>query len=336
MAQTNYAYDESPLQPSSVGTQHDPAPSNGSLRGNRTSESHWLNTSGATLTTTTSYYDTGTPYQITDPGGHTTTDFYGLGFQSSANFAGAYVTQTQNALLQNSYFDYDFATGLRTATQDANGAISTWDYDLYGRTLHNNWPNSGSTAWNYTDFPQPPTFTATSTITASLNHIGEGDLDGLGRVMHNKLLSDPNGVVTVDTTYDGVGRVATVSNPHGAAPGTTDGITTWIHDALGRVTQVILQDGSVSTTNYSQFPSVTVTDPAGNQRTSRTDALGRLVEVDEPGSHYIPAQPGSPAKSGSGSITISGTEQSQQVQIAPPTPFISHNNTWRLRKERAS
>jgi RHS repeat-associated protein len=318
VAQTTYGYDESALQPSSVTTQHDSAPLNGSLRGNRTSESHWLNTTGATLTSTVSYYDTGTPYQATDPGGHTSTNFYASGFQTGSAFAGAYVTQTQNALLQNAYFDYDFSTGSRTATKDANGAVSTADYDLYGRTLHHNAPDGGITTWNYTD-SQPPSFTVTSPIDGVISRKSEGDLDGLGRTMHSKLLSDPDGADTVDTTYDGLGRVATVSNPHRGPSSSTDGITTSIYDALGRVTQVILQDGSVSTTDYSQFPSVTVTDPAGNQRTSRTDALGRLVEVDEPGSHLVPAQPGSPATSGSGSITIPGTEQSQQVQTVAGT-----------------
>jgi YD repeat-containing protein len=318
VAQTTYGYDESALQPSSVTTQHDSAPLNGSLRGNRTSESHWLNTTGATLTSTVSYYDTGTPYQATDPGGHTATNFYGPGFQTGSAFAGAYVTQTQNALLQNAYFDYDFSTGSRTATKDANGAVSTADYDLYGRTLHHNAPDGGITSWNYTD-SQPPSFTVTNPIDAVNSRKSEGDLDGMGRTMHSKLLSDPDGADTVDTTYDGLGRVATVSNPHRVAPSPTDGITTSIYDALGRVTEVTLQDGNVSTTDYSQFPSVTVTDPAGNQRTSRTDALGHLVEVDEPGSHLVPAQPGSPATSGSGSITISGTEQSQQVQTVAGT-----------------
>jgi hypothetical protein len=208
VAQSKYSYDESALQQSSVGTQHDPAPTSGSLRGNRTSESHWLNTTGAVLTTTTSYYDTGTPYQVTDPGGHTSTNFYGPGFQTGSAFAGAYVTQTQNALLQNAYFDYDFQTGLRMATKDANGAVSTADYDLYERTRHHNAPDGGITTWSYTD-SQPPSFSVTSPIDGVNSRNSEGDLDGLGRTIHSTLLSDPDGADTVDTTYDGMGRVAT-------------------------------------------------------------------------------------------------------------------------------
>ncbi|HWG40100.1 MAG TPA: hypothetical protein VN658_06090, partial [Candidatus Acidoferrales bacterium] len=88
VSQTNYGYDESTLQPSGMGSaqQHFTTLPNPGTRGNRTSESHWLNTTGGWITSTASYYDTGTAYQITDPGGHTATNFYGAGFQSGTSF----------------------------------------------------------------------------------------------------------------------------------------------------------------------------------------------------------------------------------------------------------
>jgi RHS repeat-associated protein len=55
-------------------------------------------------------------------------------------------------------------------------------------------------------------------------------------------------------------------------------------------------------TDYSNFPTVTVTDQAGNARRTRNDVLGRLVEVDEPG-----PGPNSGGTPGSGTITISGS-----------------------------
>ena len=282
VSQIKYGYDEFGLQPSGVSPTLLATPAFAGIRGNRTSRSEWLNTTGATLTSTTTYYDTGTPYQITDPGLHVTTNFYGTGFQSQSGFAGAYVTQSQNALQQNVFFDYDFSTGLKTAVQDANGAVTSSDYDLYERMRHRIAPDNGTTTWNFND-TQPPSFTASTIITSALTRADEGDMDGLGRVSHSKLVSDPAGTDTVDTTYDGLGRISTVTNPHRSSTSTTDGITTNIYDALGRVKQVTYQDGSFSTTDYSQFPIVTFKDPAGNQRQSRTDALGRLVEVDEPG-----------------------------------------------------
>jgi YD repeat-containing protein len=289
MAQTKYGYDEFSLQSSGLTSQqHDTTIANPGTRGNRTSESHWLNTTGSMVTSTVTYYDTGTPYQMTDPLGHVTTNTYGTGFQSGTNFIGAYVTQTQNALQQNTLFDYDFGTGLRTGLKDANGKVTTWGYDFLNRTLQTNAPDGGSTSWTYND-TQPPTFTASSTITAQLNRLEEGDMDGLGRAIHTKLTSDPDGVDTVDTTYDVLGRVATVSNPHRAGTSSTDGITTSTYDPLGRVTQTTKQDGSISTVKYNVNTTIAVngdctitTDEAGNQRGACTDALGRVVEVDEP------------------------------------------------------
>jgi YD repeat-containing protein len=94
------------------------------------------------------------------------------------------------------------------ATKDANGAVSTADYDLYERTRHHNAPDGGITTWSYTD-SQPPSFSVTSPIDGVNSRNSEGDLDGLGRTIHSTLLSDPDGADTVDTTYDGMGRVAT-------------------------------------------------------------------------------------------------------------------------------
>ena len=301
VAQTTYGYDESSLQPSGINTQHDTTLDNPGIRGNRTSVSRWINTTGGALKTTATYYDTGTPYQVTDPAGNVTTNFYGAGFQTKTSFAGAYVTQVQNALQQNTFFDYDFGTGLRIATQDANQQVSTSDYDFLNRILHSNAPDKGKITWTYND-TQPPTVTVTNTITDTVNRSQEADLDGVGRLVTTKLTSDPEGTDFVDTAYDALGRVLTVSNPHRSATGSTDGVTTSHHDALGRVTQVIAQDGGISTTDYSQFPTITVTDQAGNQRRSRTDALGRLAQVDEPAAI-------GPPTAATGSISISGGEQ---------------------------
>jgi RHS repeat-associated protein len=319
VAQIKYGYDELPLQASGVTTQLDSTSANAGIRGNRTSENHWLNTTGGMLTTTTSYYDTGTPYQITDPGGHTTTNIYGAGFQSGADFVGAFVTQTKNALQQSGYADYDFNTGLTAASKDANGVVTSLTYDIFKRIKSKTAPDNTS-LWNYTD-SQPPFFTASSGPNlAAQPYTVEGDLDTLGRRVQSKITSDPSGTDTTDMTYDPLGRVATVSNPHRSTSSPTDGATSTTYDALGRVTQVTAQDGSLTTTDYTQFPTVTVSDPVGNQRQSRTDALGRLVEVDEPASHFVPDQPPTQASPGTGTIVISGTEQSQQVQTVAAVP----------------
>jgi YD repeat-containing protein len=79
---------------------------------------------------------------------------------------------------------------------------------------------------------------------------------------------------------------------------------------LGRIINTVLQDGSTSTTDYTQFPTITVADPTGKPRRSRTDGLGRLVEVDEPGGS-------SPGVQATASITVSGGFNSISVSASP-------------------
>src|SRR5207244_3217374 len=108
--------------------------------------------------------------------------------------------------------------------------------------------------------------------------------DGLGRMTQTQLSSDPQGVVYTDTTYDALGRAATVSNPHrtcGTDITSSCGTTSYGYDALDRKTSETYPDGSVLTTAYCG-PSTLVTDPTNRWRRSSVDGLGRLVEVDEP------------------------------------------------------
>src|SRR5713226_917962 len=88
-----------------------------------------------------------------------------------------------------------------------------------------------------------------------------------------------------DTTYDNLGRKATVSNPYRSTNDPTYGITTYQYDALSRVTKVIPPDGTSSTNNVSTVYAsncTTVTDQAGKTRKTCIDSLGRLTQVFEP------------------------------------------------------
>jgi YD repeat-containing protein len=62
----------------------------------------------------------------------------------------------------------------------------------------------------------------------------------------------------VNTAYDAMGRVLSVTNPFtaGGAPGPA---TSYQYDALGRATVVTLPDGQTVQTSYNG-PTVTVTD----------------------------------------------------------------------------
>lgn len=74
-AQTTYGYDAScSLQSSGISVQRDSAI--GCMRGDQTSASKWISSVSGSVTTATSYYDTGLPFKVTDPGGHATTYSY--------------------------------------------------------------------------------------------------------------------------------------------------------------------------------------------------------------------------------------------------------------------
>ena len=84
-----------------------------------------------------------------------------------------------------------------------------------------------------------------------------------------------------------MGRVKRVTNPYRA--GEAKQWTESFYDDLGRVTAVAAPDGSVVQTSFGLLPAgtlrgtlATVTDQSGRPRRSVTDALGRLVRVDEP------------------------------------------------------
>lgn len=112
------------------------------------------------------------------------------------------------------------------------------------------------------------------------------EFDGLLRTTKQSR-NDVNGqYVTAETTYDGLGRMSTVTNPHRLGGAETDGLTTMLYDGLSRVTKATTfnsnntSTGEVKTDYFGT--TVTVTDQAGKQRKSKTDGLGRLIKVTEP------------------------------------------------------
>ena len=344
VTETDTTYDESQyLTASNITTQHQAAPN--SVRGNLTTVSHWLNTSSNPVVTHTNWYDTGEVYQAIDALGNATTHSY------DSYYAGAYPTKTCNALSQCVSGTYDFNSGLLTSFTDQNASSQA----------SGNTPGDAHNTWNYTYDSMFRMATAVGPLDNSLNHpetdflypnattvqrckkqnsnggsacssngwiVDYAYFDGLGRTKQTRLV-DPEGDDFVDTSYDALGRVSTVSNPHRSSSLPTDGTTTTQYDALGRAIKMTKQDGSVVTTQYDLTSSnsangdcTITTDEAGKQRKSCVDGLGRLIEVDEPG-------PGanSGGTPGSGSITISGSLSSSTTSGTKATGWFTVSGT---------
>ncbi|HET9184487.1 MAG TPA: RHS repeat-associated core domain-containing protein [Candidatus Angelobacter sp.] len=323
-AETDYFYDEpgylsAPIP--AITTQH-ATPT--TVRGNLTTIDRKLSNTpcadSASWTDVISHnhwFDTGELQSSTDPLGHLTTHLY------DPAYAGAYPTETCNSLGQCVSGTYDFNTGLpasftnENASTQASGSsmgdaahTSTFSYDdLWRLTQALSPPDlANNNAQDYTKFSYPPTATFPETVTRQKSVTNEladtltANFDGVGRMFETQHTMPAGPPATVDTVYNPRGEVASVSNPYFSKTDPTYGTTQTQYDALGRVTQVTAQDGSVSKVDYSQYPTVTTTDQAGNMRRTRTDALGRLVEVDEPG-----AGANSPGLPGTGTINVSGS-----------------------------
>jgi hypothetical protein len=219
--------------------------------------------------------------QTIDPGLHNT--FYSYDDTLAATdcapsgLGKGFVTQVTNHLGQRAQSDYFACTGLLKASRNENDIQSarvgtTYTYDFMDRPLTITLPDGGGTTLNYNSDALPLKVTKTVVATPNPSIITSTVYDPLGRVSQTRLDSDPAGIDYIDTTHDVLGHVATVSNPYRSTADSTYGITQSQCDALGRVTQVTKQDGSISTISYSTN-CVTATDEAGKARKSCSDGL---------------------------------------------------------------
>jgi len=261
-------------------------------------------------TTTYSYADNYTTDDGSPPPNYTTNAFVTKITRPSTNGV-SHITR----------FQYGFNDGKLRVVTDENNLLTTYCYWTNGCTGTSFDPFVRLTGTIAADGGQATTtYNDTALTVANSKQINTSQTlttvalyDGLGHSKQTQLTSDPQGTVFTDTKYDGLGRVYTVSNPYrtGSDPTTSSGTTTYIYDALNRKCVEVPPDGTLPTggvcpstqpandlfTSYSNN-CTTVTDETGKLRRSCTDALGRLIEVDEPTS--------SAATAGSGTVSVGG------------------------------
>jgi hypothetical protein len=342
--------------------------------GNALTKSAWLNTANTWLTSSFSYDSHGNVLTSTDPLQRTTTFDYTDNYTDSSKNTGTarFVTKTtlpattdaQGVTHQHvSRKQYHWNTGLVmaacgenyggaacTSGQSAAGGpipdYTTHSYDFMNRPLTVSDGVGGQTSFAYNESSLPISVSMTTKHDSSISVVHAAVLDGLGRTKQTQSVA-PECTIKTDTTFDALGRVATVSNSYCSTSDPTYGISTTLYDALGRAVKVLPQDGTLSsnnlTTDYSKFPTVTVTDQAGNPRRTTTDAFGRLIRVDEPGSPTSGAAAagnlavngslrsalvgGHGATQSSGSLTITGTEATTYVPGDPVCVMYGDDGT---------
>lgn len=317
--QTSYLYDKTATVPSGTVVTSSPGQktlvSPPGLRGNATSVSHWLNTNNSFLTNTYTYFDTGQVQSMTDSCGnascpdiaganHTTlfsyADSFGTGTGSPSGQTNAYLTQVtypNTGVAHQESYTWGYTDGLLRSHTDQNSQTTNYQFndpllrltETQGPADLNNGNQRPTTTYTYTDWTpteQTPSSIAKAELenTSGTNITSNSILDGLGRTVRTQATSDTAGVDIVDTVYDGLGHVYTVSNPYRALNDPTYGQTTNFYDALGRKTSQIDSDGiSTQVWGYSGS-TVTYTNENKNQWQRTTDALGRLSKAMEPSS----------------------------------------------------
>jgi len=330
-----YGYDQAVLSGSSGYVNHDDANygiSSPRPRGNLTTESHCaaLNTSATFnavsaasagsacslwLPTTHSYDLAGQMVRTTDPKGNKTLFSYTDNYTGGSGIPpGSPTPQTDGYVTMVTYlpygymdtYSYNYDPGQLATHTDWNGQ-TTGKFTQYlyndpgnmNRITETQYPDGGDVQISYID--TPPFSVATTTKTGGTNGpiVRTTLYDGLGRKYQTQLNSDPSGTDYVNTTYDSMGRVQSVTNPFRTTSDPTYGITSYRYDALGRKTFQTNPDSSFQQWCYDGYVSMGQTncrahtvstvatwvdsaDENGNDWQRTSDGLGRLTSVSEP------------------------------------------------------
>ncbi|MGH9801442.1 MAG: hypothetical protein ACRD82_13840, partial [Blastocatellia bacterium] len=312
-AKTTYEYDTSPLGglvdragiTGLVSRNNQPpganySPTTDLMRGNVTKVSRWLfplNGQGSNVEIASfSQYDiAGNVVKVRDANNNDTTLNFGDSFAGSFTpNTFAFVTSTTSpapgatygggvALVSSSM--YDFWSGKVVSTTDPNLKTTSFEYaDPLDRLTRVVRPSGGGeTTYQYGD-AVGSLFLKTRTKQDAATWLEDYALfDGLGRAKRSAHYEGASGWSVRETQFDALGRVSQVSNPFFATTylgGAGSAWTTSIYDALSRVTRVTTPDGAHVDSAYLGN-TVTVADQTGKQRSSITDGLGRLIQVNE-------------------------------------------------------
>ena len=170
----------------------------------------------------------------------------------------------------------DFNTSLTTEETDPDSQQTTFGYDNAGRLTHATLPTGATASRSYNDSTPSESESVSYDDGGTQRTVSSSTVyDDLGRVIQQV---DANGG-QVNTSYDAMGRVISVTNPF-TAGGTPGPATSYTYDALGRVTVTTSPDTQTIQTSYNG-PSVTFTDQVNRKIQRVNDGLGRLITVNE-------------------------------------------------------
>lgn len=255
------------------------------IKGNPTKVEQWV--LGTTYVVSEKTYNSyGLVAQVKDPRGKITTYTY-----DSYNLYPATITNPLGHVVS---YEYDYSLGKPKRTTDPNGYVFETVYDGLGRVVEEKQPDLSSPttlvtriSYSYVDTPLNVNVKRTDYLDGVTSVDSYTYLDGLGRTVQTRTeVAAAGQFAVVDTAYNSRGFTDKQSLPYfssgaarTAATGTSTLYTTYIYDAVGRVTSLQNAVGT-TTTSYDDWKT-TVVDARGNPKHAYHDAYGRLVRVDE-------------------------------------------------------
>ncbi len=252
---------------------------------------------GPVTVTTRTLYDTyGLPVQVIDARGNVATTVYDTLYHlypvETCSAVGTAVQQCS----QTRYYGVHTAGGLPGQIWqviDANSAVTSSDYDVFGRLTAVYRPGSAGPSLSYTYYDTQQPFHIWVSADAGDGQTLNSHLffDGLGRQVqtrHDAVNQVGDAVQAVQSTvYDGRGLAVHTYQPVFEPVTETYQLpkveylyTTTAYDALGRTIVVTQTDGTVLRTFYDGRQVMAV-DANNHQTVSVYDARGQLVRVQE-------------------------------------------------------
>jgi RHS repeat-associated protein len=258
---------------SATHTYDAPAYGPSGVHGNATTE-----VDGGSVTTHAYYNASGMTTGVEDGNSHTST----IAYDATGAYPETVTLPETGGVNHIESFVYDANIGRMISHTDGNKQKTTYGYDAMRRPISVTYPDTGEETYTYNDTTPSPTVTYKKTMNAGTTYTEVATEDALGRQTQTELTSDPEGPVYTNTTYDGLGNVHSVSNPHRSTAEASDGTTSYAYDVLGRKTLQTQQDGSSMQKWLYTGNMTTFTDEAGHAWQRTSDALGRLTQVAEP------------------------------------------------------
>jgi RHS repeat-associated protein len=289
---TSYAYDTvayAVSRPSVVTVRAGQVPTGAQLQstqygynpaGDLISVSRWLNTTNTTVNTSATYDGFGNKLSATDEVGASTSWTYDATYHTfqtgqcqGTTGCGA---PTCPAPFLCSYQGWDTVIGQLSSSTDVNGSVTSWNHDAFGRVMLESRPDGATTTTSYVNWGTPGAEYVQEAVSDGTPDglWSQTYSDGQGRTV--KKVAEPD--VTVLTTYNTQGLVASVSNPFKGAA--VPAYTTYGYDALGRQTSLTHPDGTSVITSYTVGQNALDPDFASPRLTKMTcDERGMCIRV---------------------------------------------------------